>query len=234
MPAFFRLLAFLCLLLPALYASAQPKDTVQLQLRSQAAYPALQEAKGFERALQRVHLHYRPARGGRFQPLARQNDSTWQIALPRGIYELQLSAFAFDTLRRYLDLQSDTLLPLELNRDSLPHCYEKGEIFHYLPGGLAFEQTLLLYFASGSAAENQAWLESQLSLRRLEQLAPNVFDITLRLEAQKSLQALLYERQYGALDLGCYLGRALCQALEKIRATGRLHYAVPRYRTPQN
>lgn len=219
----------LILLILLFSSSVKAQDSIQLRLSLQAASPSIAAARGFNRARTAVHLSCRPFAGSSAQNFEAQNDSLWSLQLPKGSYLIRLSSFAFDTSERYVELKGDSSLQLDLNLDSLPYCYENGARFSYIPGSIAFEQSLSLRFKAGEPAENQAWLQEKIPLRQLEVLAPNVFYINLRLNANKTVNQLLYERKYGALDLGCYLGDELRRAIEKIQATGRLAYANPQW-----
>lgn len=220
---------FVAFFLAAVVSPLHAQDSVRIELSLTAASPAIETAKGFDEVRAKSILSCKPFSGSSSYRFQQENDSLWSIRLPKGGYFIQLESYAFHAVNRYVSIASDTSLILALELDSLPYCYENGTRFNYIPAGIAFEQSLWLRFKEGAVAENQAWLEAQLPLRRLELLAPNVFYITLRLEATKTVEQLLYERKYGALDLGCYIGDALRDAIEKIQTTGRLAYANPRW-----
>ncbi len=163
----------------------------------------------------------------------------WFARVPKGWYMLRTKHIGFKSLQRVTqfkklkELRKETL---EVEGE-LPHCFEDGNKYSYIKGGIEFSETILVFFKSATPEENKAFMEENFKVEKIQKMPHiNAFFLTLDLKNQEPLPEVLIRHSMGdqALPEGYYFGDAITQAIEKLQSNPNVKYANPSFIVPKS
>jgi hypothetical protein len=221
----------------------EPERTVSLRLKLSADRP-VKVSKGFKEIysnltpkITALYTDKNGNRRGTYEYYPRydsgKDEWVWDV-LPYGQVALEVDniAFApiFDTLLMNQEFET---WEVRLAVDSVLYAYEDGEKYSYLRGSLSFSQTLIVYFASGSAMDNYDKIMGLIpdAIRVQKSRHGNAFYVTLPVADARTVDDLILEKKLGRRRgfEGYYLGPMISRHIELLQAEPNVAYANPTY-----